>query len=94
MFKTDKKVQKRRPHFLISVFFPQQRIRLDKPKFNTSFRYCKNLFPDKLKIDELPPVVYSLGKTIKNKVLNYKEAVSSTDTNDNITYGTSIVECD
>ena len=39
-------------------------------------------------------VVYSLGKTIRNKTLSYKETVSSIETNDDITYGTSIVECD
>ena len=35
-----------------------------------------------------------LGKIIRNKILNYKETVSSIDTNDNITYGTGIAECD
>ena len=39
-------------------------------------------------------VLYSLGKTIRNKILNYKETVSSIDTNDNVAYGTGIVECD
>ena len=32
--------------------------------------------------------------TIRKKILNYKEIVSSIDTNDNITYDTGIVECD
>ena len=54
----------------------------------------KNLFPDKLKIDEPPSVAYSLDVTIRNKILNYKETVSSIDTIDDITYGTGIVECD
>ena len=54
----------------------------------------KNLFPDKLKTDEPPSVVYSYGKTIRNKILNYKETASSIETNDHITYGTGIVECD
>ena len=31
---------------------------------------------------------------IRNKTLNYRETVSSIDTNDDITYGTGIVECD
>ena len=53
----------------------------------------KNLFLDKLKIAEPPSAVYSLSKTIKNEILNYKEIVSSIDTNDAITYGTGIVEC-
>ena len=54
----------------------------------------KNLFPDKLKIDEPASVVYSFGKTIKNKILNYKQTASSIDTNNNIAYGTGIVEND
>ena len=54
----------------------------------------KNLCPDKLKIDEPPSVAYSLGETIRNKILNYKETGSSIDTNDDITYGIGIVECD
>ena len=33
-------------------------------------------------------------KTIRNKILNYKETVFSIDANDNRTYGTGIVECD
>ena len=39
-------------------------------------------------------VVYSLGKTIGNKILNWKETVSFIDTNDDIAYGTGIVERD
>ena len=46
----------------------------------------KNLFPNKLEIDEPPSAVYSLGKTIRNKILNYKVPVSSTGTNEDITY--------
>ena len=45
-------------------------------------------------MDETLSVVYSLGKTIRNKILNHKQTVSSTDLNDDITYGTGIVECD
>ena len=45
-------------------------------------------------MDETLSVVYSLGKTIRNKILNHKQAVSSTDLNDDITNGTGIVECD
>ena len=53
----------------------------------------KNLFPDKLKIDGPPSVVYSLGKTIRSKISNYKETVSFIDKNDGITYDTIIIEC-
>ena len=54
----------------------------------------KNLFPDKLKIDEPPSVAYSLRKTLRNKILNHNKTVSSIDPNDDITYGTGILERD
>ena len=54
----------------------------------------KNPFINKLKIDEPPSAVYSPGKTIRNKMLNHKQTVSSIDTNNDTTYGTGIVECD
>ena len=54
----------------------------------------KNIFPGKLKIDKTPSVVNSFGKTMRNKTSNYKETLSSIDTNDDITNGTGIVKCD
>ena len=39
-------------------------------------------------------MAYSLGKTIRNKILIYKETVSFIDTNDDITYDIGIVVCD
>ena len=54
----------------------------------------KNLFHNKLKIDEPPSVADSLDNTQRNKILSYKQAVSSIGTNDDRTYGTGIVERD
>ena len=51
----------------------------------------KNLFPNKSKIDESH---ISVVKTVRNKILNYKETVSSIDTSDHIKYGKDIVVCD
>ena len=76
VFKTDKKVQNKRPPFLILVFFDNKGfdyinlssiLHLDNVK-------C-NLFPVKLKTDKPASVVYSLGKTIRNKILNYKDTI-------------------
>ena len=94
MFTADKKVQKKRPPFGILVFFHSKGFDYINLSSILHLDIVKNLFPNKLKIDEPPSVVYSLGKTIRNKILNYKETVSSVDTNDDITYGTGIVECD
>ena len=52
------KVQKKRPRFKISVFFHNK-------GFDYNLDNVKNLFPDKIKIDEPPSV------TIRNKILHY-----------------------
>ena len=94
VFKTDIKVQKKCPPFPISFFFHNKGFDYINLSSILHLDIVKNLFPDKLKFDEPPFVAYSLGKTIRNKILNYKETVSSIDTNDDITYGTVIVHCD
>ena len=52
----------------------------------------KNLISDKLKNDEPPSFLYRFGKTIRNKIINYKETVSFIDTYDDIRNGSGIVE--
>ena len=94
VFKTDIKVQKKCPPFPISFFFHNKGFDYINLSSILHLDIVKNLFPNKLKIDELPSVVYSLDKTIRNKILNCKETVSSIDRNDDTTYGTGIVECD
>ena len=94
MTKTDKRVLKKRPPFTILVFFHNKGFDYINLRSILHLDNVKNLFPDKLKIEEHPSVLYSLGKTIRNKILSYKETVSFIDLNDDITYGTGIVECD
>ena len=94
MFKTDKKIQKKRPSFATSVFFHNKGLGYISISSILHLENVNNLFPVKLKIDEPPAVVYSLRKTIRNEILNCKETVSSIDTKGDITYDTDIVECD
>ena len=94
VFTRDKKVQKKRPPFAILVFFHNKGFDYINVSSIVHLDIVKNIFPNKLKIDKPPSFVYSLRKTIRNKILSYKETVSSIDTNDNITYGAGIVECD
>ena len=94
MFKRDNKLQKKRPPFTISVFFHNKGFDYINISSILHLDNIKNLFPDKLKIDEPPTAAYSLGKTMRNKILNYKKTVSSIDNNGDITYETGIVECD
>ena len=94
VFTTGKKLQKKRPPFAISVFFHNKGFDYINLGSILHLDIVKNLFPDKLKIDEPPYVIYKFGKIIRNKIINYKETVSSTDINDDLTYGTGIVKCD
>ena len=52
-----------------------------------------NTLPEELQSEDPPSVVYSLGNTIRNKILNYKETVAGIDINDKHTFGTRIAEC-
>ena len=70
--KTDKKLQKKRAPFTISVFFLNKVFDYISLSLILQLDNVKNLFPDKLNIDEPPYDVYSLGKTIRNKILNCK----------------------
>ena len=92
MFTADEKVQKKCPPFAISVFFHNKGFDYINLSSILHIDIVKNLFPDKLKIDEHPSVVYSLGKTMRNKILNNKGNVSSININDAITYSKGIVE--
>ena len=94
MSKTEKKGIEEASPFTISVFFSNKIFDYINLSSILHLDSAKNLFPDKLKIDEPPSVAYSLGKTLRNKILNHKETVSSIDPNDDITYGTGILECD
>ena len=94
VFTTDKKVQKKRFPFAISMLFDNKGFDYINLRSILHLDIVKNLFPDKLKIDEFLSVAYSLGKTLRKKISNYKETAPSSDTNDDVTYGTGIVECD
>ena len=61
VFTTDKKVQKKRPLFVISLLFHDKGFDYINLSSILHLDIVKNLFPDKLKIDEPTSVVYSLG---------------------------------
>ena len=54
----------------------------------------KSKLPPDFCDDDSPSVVYSLSNTIRNKILNYKDTVSSIDINDLETFGTGLHTCD
>ena len=84
---------KKRPTFLIPIFFHNKG--LDFIKLNTivNLEETRNLFPIKLEKEDKISVVYSLGKTIRNQVFNYKDTVSSIDSGDTRAFGVGIESC-
>ena len=51
--------------------------------------------PDKFKNNEInPTVTYQIGKTIRNKILNYKEAVNSIYGDEGVSFCLNTDECD
>ena len=64
-------------------------------RLNTILRNedVKSKLPVKFRNDETPSIVYSLGSTIRNKILNYKDTVQNIDTNDSDTFGTGLQTC-
>ena len=43
--------------------------------------------------DKIPVVIYRLYPSIRSKIFNYKETVANIDTNDNVSFGTGIQQC-
>ena len=51
--------------------------------------------PDKFKNNEInPTVTYQIGKTVRNKTLNYKEAVNSIYGNEDVPFCLNTDKCD
>ena len=88
-----RKGTKKRPPFTILVFFLNKGFDYINLSSILHLGNVKYLFPHNLKIDEPPSVVYNFGKTIRNKILNSKEFVSSIDKDDNVIHGRDILEC-
>ena len=62
MFKTDKKVQKKRPPFTISVLFHNKGFDYINLSSIIHLDNVKNLFPNKLNIDKPPSVYIAFAK--------------------------------
>ena len=85
---------KKAPKYILPIFFDNKG--LEFIRLNSIIRNdeVKGKLPDQFRNDETPSVVYSLGSTIRNKILNYKDTVQNIDTNDSDTFGTGIHTCD
>ncbi len=94
VYKDDKqKKTKKSPKYILPIYFHNKGlefIRLNKILRNDD---VKATLPVQFQNDESPSIVYSLGNTIRNKILNYKDTVQNIDTNDVETFGTGLQTC-
>ena len=95
VFKDETKADsKKAPKYILPIFFDNKG--LEFIRLNSILRNdeVKGKLSDQFRNDETPSVVYSLGSTIRNKILNYKDTVQNINTNDSDTFGTDIHTCD
>ena len=87
-------VKKKSPKHILPIFFDNKGLEHIKLSSILHDDDVVKLLPQSLQKDEVPSVVYSLGTTVRNKIFNYKETVSSINTDDLETHGTGITSCD
>ena len=94
VFKAEEKKKKKFSEFILPVFFDNKG--LDYLHLGSILRKQEviSLLPQEIQQKDPPSIVFSLGKTIRSKIFNYKQTVESIDTKDLVTYGTGIVQCD
>ena len=79
LYKSDKSKSKFIPNFVCSVKFDNKSV--ESIRLSSIFRDPEviSLLPEELQKDEnIPVVTYTLGSTIRNKILNYKDTVNLT----------------
>ena len=94
-YKEINKKPKKAPKYIFPMKFKNKG--LDAIKLGRIFRRdeVRSLLPAELNTDEnIPSVVYSLEGTIRNRIFNYKDTVSSIKSGDTLTYGSGIESCD
>ena len=84
---------KKSPKYILPIYFDNKG--LEFIRLNNILRNdeVKAKLPVQFQNDETPSIVYSLGNTIRNKILNYKDTVQNIDTNDSETFGTGLRTC-
>jgi len=93
-FKKEEKKSKKRPDSILPIFFDNKGLEYIQLGSILRTESVRNTLPRQLIEKDPPSIVYSLGKTIRNKIFNYKDTISSIDINDHATYGTGIRVCE
>ena len=94
VFKVEEEKKKKFSEFVLPVFFDNKGLEYIHLGSILRNQEVVSLLPEILQQKDPPSVVFSLGNTIRSKLFNYKQTVESIDTEDSVTYGTGIAECD
>ena len=94
VYKDDKTAKtKKPPKYVLPIYFDNKGLEFIRLSNILRDNEVTSNLPEVFINDETPSVVYRLGKTIRNKILNYKDTVHNIDTNDQATFGTNIASC-
>ena len=93
-YKEEPSNKKKAPAVLFPIFFANKGLDFIRIQSILHDNDVITSLPEKLQHEEVPSVIYKLGKTIRNDIFNYRETVNSIDVTDRDTYGTGITDCD
>ena len=94
IYKEPSSKPKKAPQHILPIFFDNKGMEYIKLSSILHNEDVINKLPQQFQNDDVPSIVYSLSSTIRNKIFNYKQTVNNINTEDSITYGTGIVDCD
>ena len=89
------KPSKKKPKHICNIFFHNKAIDMIHLPSILNLPDVFSLLPNKIQDEENRPVVtFTLGKTIRNKILNYKETVDSIFIDDEVSFSLDSDPCD
>ena len=93
-YKHETKKTKKGPDTILPIFFDNKGLEYLQLGSILRMEEVIKTLPRELQEKDPPSIVYSLGKTVRSKIFNYKQTVTAIDCKDLETYGTGIHQCD
>jgi len=93
-YKETNSVAKKAPKYILPIFFHNKGLELINLKKILRNHDVIFKLPKMLQAEDPPSIVYSLSSTIRNKLFNYKDTVNNINIDDQLTYGTNLINCE